>query len=445
MTPTDVNRWMLSPRDVNTGFEAWPALDELFPVSFQGVNPNRGIDGSLVDNDRDSLEARMSVYFNAKRFAEVQAAAPVLCEPRARYDPEATWKKLRATSTFDHGRLVPYLLFPLDLRWIYYETEAKLLNERRPEFWDNLSDNEFLVSVPQPRRASETRPLLASTLVDLHLHDRGSVCFPQRVKTGAVHGGTLFENARAKVQANIAAPAWNALKTAWKLHGDVDGKDARILVHDLFRLVLAIVHTPQYEEDHRDGIAQDWAHLPIPKKRKVVDSLVEAGEKIAVLLDPEARAETAIRNLVGDAARSIGVLAKVGTRRVAGEDFVVTVSYYGASKGKWQEREYGEDETALPGWGPRTGDLFINDGAFFSNVPPAVWRYELGGYPVLKKWLGYRQASRRDGRPLSLAEARHFRSMIQRLAALLVLREDLGKLYEAAASDAFTAEELGLR
>lgn len=26
-----------------------------------------------------------------------------------------------------------------------------------------------------------------------------------------------------------------------------------------------------------------------------------------------------------------------------------------------------------------------------------LWNYQLGGYPVLKKWLGYRQADRRDG------------------------------------------------
>jgi hypothetical protein len=34
VTPTDTNRWMFSPRDVNAGFEAWPALDELFPTSY---------------------------------------------------------------------------------------------------------------------------------------------------------------------------------------------------------------------------------------------------------------------------------------------------------------------------------------------------------------------------------------------------------------------------
>jgi hypothetical protein len=71
-----------------------------------------------------------------------------------------------------------------------------------------------------------------------------------------------------------------------------------------------------------------------------------------------------------------------------------------------------------------------------------VWTYQLGGYPVLKKWLGYRQADRRDGRPLSHDERRWFRPIIQRIAALLALGPRLEGLYQEAVANAFTAEEL---
>ena len=63
-------------------------------------------------------------------------------------------------------------------------------------------------------------------------------------------------------------------------------------------------------------------------------------------------------------------------------------------------------------WGERTGDLFINAEAHLAHVPEAVWTYQLGGYPVLKKWLGYRQADRHDGKPLSDDERRWLRQMI---------------------------------
>jgi ribonucleotide reductase beta subunit family protein with ferritin-like domain len=75
-------------------------------------------------------------------------------------------------------------------------------------------------------------------------------------------------------------------------------------------------------------------------------------------------------------------------------------------------------------------------------VPELVWAYQLGGYPVLKKWLAYRQADRRDWQPLTDDERRWFRQIIQRIAALLALGPTLDALYQEAAASAFTAEEL---
>jgi hypothetical protein len=78
-------------------------------------------------------------------------------------------------------------------------------------------------------------------------------------------------------------------------------------------------------------------------------------------------------------------------------------------------------------------------------VPDRVWRYELGGYPVVKKWLGYRQSNRRDGKPLTSAELECLRVIIHCIAALLVLHPLLDDLYERAIENAFTLEELGIR
>lgn len=90
--------------------------------------------------------------------------------------------------------------------------------------------------------------------------------------------------------------------------------------------------------------------------------------------------------------------------------------------------------------GQSTGDLYLNDRVFFRNVPEDVWRYELGGYPVLKKWLDNRDARRRDNRPLLLSEKEYFRAMVHRIAALLSLRQRLNELYERASTDAWTAD-----
>ena len=46
---------------------------------------------------------------------------------------------------------------------------------------------------------------------------------------------------------------------------------------------------------------------------------------------------------------------------------------------------------ALPALGATTFDVYLNTRAFWRNVPAAAWRYKIGGYQVLKKWLSYRE------------------------------------------------------
>ncbi|MFN8588672.1 MAG: type ISP restriction/modification enzyme [Candidatus Eisenbacteria bacterium] len=446
-TPQERGGWKLVSQTTAGGYEDWPALDEMFPAGYQGVNPNRGIEGSLIDVDPAALEARMRDYFSTRSFESFRRDHPVVCEPRARYEPEAVRDLLRRTSRFQPDRLVPYLLFPLDIRSIYYETEGKLLNERRPELWDNLAKNEFLLAVPQPRRVSEARPLLATTLFDLHLHDRGSVGFPAEVRS-APEATDLFTAGRergATIEANLHPALWEALKAAWTLRGGRDGAAARKLARSLFRAVLAITHSPQFEADHKDALAQDWARVPLPKDATRLTELAALGEKIWKLLDPAADARRTITEVLGANARELAVPTRTDGGTVAESALVVSRSYYGAARGDWRERPPGEGETSRDVWGATTGDLFLNDEACFRNVPANVWSHELGGYPVLKKWLGYRHADRRGGRPLTLAEAEHFRSMVQRLAALLVLAPTLDAAYEAASAECFTAEDLGLR
>jgi hypothetical protein len=230
------------------------------------------------------------------------------------------------------------------------------------------------------------------------------------------------------------------------LAGDLTGAPARSLVGRLFRCALAVLHSPQYQQDHQDSLAQDWAHLPIPSDPAGFDRLVEAGDKVATLLDPSVDADQVITALVGaDRVKHLGVVRRRSGGPVDSTDLAVTVSYYGAAKGDWKPRAFSDEEQAPFEWGDNTGDLYINGEVYFANVPVAVWRFELGGYPTLKKWLGYRQANRRGGHPLTLAEAHHLRSMIQRLAALLTLHQQLDQLYGAASALSLTAEDLGLR
>lgn len=182
----------------------------------------------------------------------------------------------------------------------------------------------------------------------------------------------------------------------------------------------------------------------LPRDRATFDEIAGLGDAVAILLDPLADATRVLRDLLGSAPRSLAVVRARESEVVREGDLQVTVPYYGGAQGAWTERAPREPEASDPSWGETTGELWLNDTIFLANVPQQVWRYELGGYPVIKKWLGYRDDRRRPGRGLTVPELDHLREIVHRLAALLLLREKLDGAYERAVADPFTREELGL-
>ncbi len=217
---------------------------------------------------------------------------------RARFDPEEVWTKLKAEGHFKVNSITPFLTFPLDQRYIYYADKYKWLNEARSDFHSNLHQNEFLVTVPEPRKVSETRPVYSTTLVNLHVHERGSVVFPREIN----NEGLFTER-----DANIDENAWRKLREVLGLAGERRDQDARALVGKLFRLAFAILHTPAYQAEHASALSADWAHLPIPKDKSLLAQLVEAGELVARLLDANRDAQDIIETILGhDRAAAIG-------------------------------------------------------------------------------------------------------------------------------------------
>ena len=73
-------------------------------------------------------------------------------------------------------------------------------------------------------------------------------------------------------------------------------------------------------------------------------------------------------------------------------------------------------------------DVFLNDTAYWRNIPAAVWDYTIGGYQVIKKWLSYREKPLL-GRSLTSEEVRYVTEMARRLTALIALQTALDGNY----------------
>jgi hypothetical protein len=113
-------------------------------------------------------------------------------------------------------------------------------------------------------------------------------------------------------------------------------------------------------------------------------------------------------------------------------------------KGKAVERDYtaeekqslvsGAEQFGIPPekayelLGERTFDIYVNEIAYWKNIPTKVWEYTIGGYQVIKKWLSYREADLLD-RSLTSDEAREVMNMARRIAAIILLHPTLDENY----------------
>ncbi|MDG4876980.1 N-6 DNA methylase [Mesorhizobium sp. WSM4935] len=415
LKPTKQNRWRLTPYAQTTGYEAWPSVEEIFPVRIQGVNPNRGITGSILDVDKKGLADRMVAYIGAENFAIAARICPELALPRANYTPEKVWNGLREIG-FHEERVKPYLLFPFDQRWIYYEDRINLLNRAREALSANLDCECFLIAVPEPRKVSEARPLFSRTLLDLHVHDRGSVAIPAVINVDPLTGGKL---------ANLSPEIWTALQEAWGNPQGLETSYAHQCARKLVHICLAVMNSPAYRMEHASALGADWARVPIPKDPIVAQRLDELGGLVADLLDCSSDTLSVLRKVLDrDAIASIATVRRSDGQPISSDDLRVTISYFGAAPGRFVQ----VDDTM--------GDLWINNDVYIANVPVVAWRYEFGGYQTIRKWLGYRHLTRLDGRAMMLEEQRWLRNMILRLTALAALEARMDELYSIASENA---------
>lgn len=397
------------PVTVSEAYLSWPTLEEVFPVSFPGVKTSR--DSFLVDIDKERLEARLAQYFDpATSHGDLRARYPEIMTKATGFDPEAIRDVLRKRGLKPEG-LVRYAYRPLDLRWLYWDDETKLLDRSRPEYREQVFEGNKVFVIPQRNRRDWSPALFGTAIQDLNEMDGGAVAFPMLLR--AHHeAGTLYE---ADERPNLSP------LTLAKL-AELDEAEPT----DLFFHALAILHAPAYRAENAGALRMDWPRLPWPASREALAASAALGRQVAALLDADQPVPKVTAGLVREELRTLGVL-----RRVDGGVLAPTVDLEVTAG--WGIR--GQGGIAMPSEGRREDDrVYLNERTCWEGVPDAVWQFSLGGYPVLKKWLSYRE-SRLLGRALSSDEAKHFTDMVRRIAALLALGPELDANYRTHAGN----------
>ena len=401
----------------------WPALPDLFPVSFPGVKTSR--DGFLVDVDLARLRARVADYFDARvSHEEIARRYPGAMKTTARFDARAVRDALLARGGPNDGGFIRYAYRPFDNRWLYWEADTKLLDEKRVDYRPHVFEGNLWLVLQNKARPDLSSPLVISHIGDLNQMNSGVYCVPVRRKDDGIEIGGIGTQRRP----NISNAAQSYLE---RLGADL---------MDLFHHVIAVLHDPSYREANADALRAEGPRIPLPGwpdgeavgAAAVLAESAARGRELAALLDPDMPVPGVTVGALRPAIAAIAVPTTTDGRNMIGEDFAVTAGWghYGAGdvvmpgQGRMVERAYTPDARlamgdALPALGETTVDIYLNARTCWRNVPAGVWTYKLGGYQILKKWLSYREREIL-GRGLTPEDIQHFTDTARRIGAIVV-------------------------
>ncbi len=475
--PSQFNRFSFRPTRVSASYSGWPSLSDL-----PGVSPTLGIlenrEEALISVDRSRLEERMKHYFDKSLTWEAFGRAfPALAKDFARFDAKETRLRVLAKEEFNLGSVRKLVMRPMDSRWCYYTSVRPLWNEPRPDYAEECwLGNRALVSRRKGVASPEGVPFfLVSSMGYQHALSTDAYFCPLRLrstrgeKSHAVQ--TAMPGIAAIAKANYSPLVRRFLHLIGIADPESDSGASLVWMH-----CLAIGYSSEYLSENADGIRLDWPRIPLPNGKELLEASAALGEQVAALLDTEAGVAGVTEGEIREELRHLGVVRKAGSKigdlksqsketQLGEGDLVVTAGWGHAGKegvtmpgkGRLVERDYSEAERkaiaagaknlglsekeALAHLGERTCDVYLNDVAYWENVPVWVWEYTIGGYQVMKKWLSYRE-EKLLGRALKKEEARYVTEMTRRIAAILLLEPKLDENYRRVKANTYPWDSL---
>ncbi|GAL95426.1 type ISP restriction/modification enzyme [Microcystis aeruginosa] len=451
--PEQSNRYSFRPSDVSSHYLAWPKLTDLSDEApITGYKENRGY--SFIDSDKTILSERISKYFDQNvSWEELASLNTGLTKDAARFDAKkARDQVLKLREKFNPKMLLPYLLRPYEVKWCYYTQIRPLWNESRPSlFIHQFQGNSFLVSRPAGVASPEGIPFyFTNCLGDFDFIRGHAYHFPirlrqnsEKVKTEDNTQGKLFDSSNLNIpsiKANLSEKSRQYLNQLGINNLDENIENASLIwLHSL-----AIGYSPLYLGENADGIRQYFPRIPLPNSQELLIKSAQLGQLIASLLDTE-------NPVIGVTKKPTPALQKIalisctdgGNLNPDKGDLIINVGWgHGGKngvtmpgKGKAIARQYTTAEMSVISpemrklLGTTTYDIYLNDRAYWQNIPARVWEYTIGGYQVIKKWLSYRE-EKLLGRGLTIAEVQEVSEMTRRITAIILLESDLDDNYQ---------------
>ena len=155
---------------------------------------------------------------------------------------------------------------------------------------------------------------------------------------------------------------------------------------EIFYYAYAIFHSPTYRTRYAEFLKIDFPRLPLTSNQKLFHELAIKGEELVNL---HLMKSDKLNNLIT-------------TYQTIGDNQVTEVTYNSELQ-----------------------RVYINKQSYFTDIPPHIWEFKIGGYQVLDKWLKDRKNANRK---LSIEEINHYQKIVIALTETLRLMQEIDRI-----------------
>lgn len=272
-----------------------------------------------------------------------------------------TQRSLIVKDGLQENLITPIFYRPFDIRFTYYHSILRRMQEKVLK--NMLNENLGLLAMRQVAIGDKqyTHFGISNTIVDNRsfYSNRGRPCiFPLYIYPDTENNqGNLFTERTPNLSSDFLATIKQKL-------GYYPTPEA------IFYYAYAIFHSPTYRQRYAEFLKIDFPRLPLTSNDQLFQELSKQGEELVNLhLMKSNRLHTLITQYQGE-----------------GDNQVTQVKYNSN-----QQR------------------IYINPTRYFQGINPQVWKFKIGGYQVLDKWLKDRKKAKIT---LSFNDIVHYQKMI---------------------------------
>lgn len=154
----------------------------------------------------------------------------------------------------------------------------------------------------------------------------------------------------------------------------------------IFYYIYAIFHSPTYRQRYAEFLKIDFPRVPLTSNNQLFKNLSEKGKELVELHLMKSKK-----------------LNKLITKVVSSGDNTVTEVTYK----------------------PTEQRVYINKNCYFEGIEPQIWKFKIGGYEVLDKWLKDRKKAKRT---LSFDDVLHYQKIVIALKETIQLMIEIDRL-----------------